>query len=86
MRPVGRTLTDASDASIWTPPTKSLRIPCGDPLPNAPNDFSGRHYSARMDYGFSFGKFSVQSDRRDDLVNYLLQAAKLLESNPNCIY
>jgi quinol monooxygenase YgiN len=38
-----------------------------------------------MNYGF-FGKFSVQPDRRDDLVNYLLQAAKLLERNPGCIH
>ena len=38
-----------------------------------------------MNYGF-LGKFSVQPDRRDDLVNYLLQAAKLLEGNPGCIH
>ena len=38
-----------------------------------------------MNYGF-FGKFSVQPDRRDDLVNYLLQAAKLLERNPGCVH
>jgi len=54
-------------------------------LPNAPNDFAGCHYCAGMNYGF-FGKFSVQPDRRDDLVNYLLQAAKLLEGNPGCIH
>ena len=59
--------------------------PVNDPSPNAPNDFGGCHYSAGMNYGF-FGKFSVQPDRRDDLVNYLLQAAKLLESNPGCIH
>jgi quinol monooxygenase YgiN len=59
--------------------------PLTDPSPNAPNDFGGCHYSAGMNYGF-FGKFSVQPDRRDDLVNYLLQAAKLLESNPGCIH
>ena len=29
-----------------------------------------------MNYGL-FGKFSAQPDRRDDLVNYLLEAAKL---------
>ena len=56
-----------------------------DPSPNAPNDFAGCHYSAGMNCGF-FGKFSVQPDRRDDLVNYLLQAAKLPESNPGCIH
>src|SRR5674476_748849 len=50
-----------------------------------PNDFPGCHYSAGMNYGF-LGKFSVQPDRRDDLVNYLLQAAKLLEGNPGCIH
>ena len=38
-----------------------------------------------MNYGL-FGKFSAQPDRRDDLVNYLLQAAKLLERNPGCIH
>jgi quinol monooxygenase YgiN len=63
----------------------SVSLSVGDPLPNAPNDFAGCHYSAGMNYGF-FGKFSVQPDRRDDLVNYLLRAAKLLEGNPGCIH
>ena len=60
-------------------------IELADPLANAPNDFAGCHYSAGMNYAF-FGKFSVQPDRRDGLVNYLLQAAKLLERNPGCIH
>lgn len=38
-----------------------------------------------MTYGL-FGKFSAQPGRRDDLVTYLLQAAKLLERNSNCIH
>ncbi|MBA2530945.1 MAG: antibiotic biosynthesis monooxygenase [Nocardioidaceae bacterium] len=38
-----------------------------------------------MTYGV-FGKFSAQSGKRTDLVRYLLQAAELLERNPDCIY
>ena len=38
-----------------------------------------------MTYGL-FGKFSAQPGRRDDLVKYLLQAAELLERNPDCIH
>ncbi|HEY8719029.1 putative quinol monooxygenase [Pengzhenrongella sp.] len=38
-----------------------------------------------MTYGL-FGKFTAQPDRRDDLVTYLLQAAKLLERNSGCIH
>ena len=38
-----------------------------------------------MNYGL-FSKFSAQPDRRDDLVNSLLQAAKLLERNPGFIH
>ena len=38
-----------------------------------------------MTYGL-FGKFSAQPGMRDDLVTYLLQAAKLLERNPGCIH
>lgn len=37
-----------------------------------------------MTYGL-FGKFSAQPGKRDDLVGYLLQAARLLERNPSCI-
>jgi quinol monooxygenase YgiN len=37
-----------------------------------------------MTYGV-FGKLSAQPGRRDDLVTYLLQAAKLLERNSGCI-
>ena len=68
-----------------SPSSTLSAAPLTDPLPNAPNDSAGCHYSAGMNYGF-FGKFSVQADRRDDLVNYLLQAAKLLEGNPGCIH
>jgi quinol monooxygenase YgiN len=49
------------------------------------NSIDGCHYSARMTYGV-FGKFSAQPGRRDELVTYLLQAAKLLERNPGCIH
>lgn len=38
-----------------------------------------------MAYGM-FGKFSAQPGRRDDLVDHLLQAAALLERNPDCIH
>lgn len=38
-----------------------------------------------MTYGL-VGKFSAQPGRRDDLVGYLLQAARLLEQNPGCIH
>jgi len=38
-----------------------------------------------MTYGL-FGKFSAQPGMRDELVTYLLQAAKLLERNPGCIH
>jgi len=38
-----------------------------------------------MTYGL-FGKFSTWPGRRDDLVTYLLRAAKLLERNPDCIH
>ncbi len=38
-----------------------------------------------MTYGL-LGKFSAQPGKRDDLVGYLLQAAKLLERNPDCIH
>src|ERR1017187_2792673 len=68
-----------------SPSSTLSAAPLTDPLPNAPNDSAGCHHSAGMNYGF-FGKFSVQADRRDDLVNYLLQAAKLLEGNPGCIH
>ena len=33
-----------------------------------------------------FGKFSAQPGRRDDLVGYLLQAARLLERDPGCLH
>jgi quinol monooxygenase YgiN len=45
----------------------------------------GPAYSAAMTYGL-FGKFSAQPGRRDDLVGYLLQAAKLIERNPDCLH
>ena len=45
----------------------------------------GASYAAAMTYGL-FGKFSAQSGRRDDLVGYLLQAARLLERNPDCLH
>src|SRR5665647_3972553 len=38
-----------------------------------------------MTYGL-LGKYSAQPGMRDDLVTYLLQAAKLLERNPGCIH
>ncbi len=53
--------------------------------PDAANSVGGCQYSAGMNYGL-FSKFSAQTDRRDDLVNSLLQAAKLLERNPGCIH
>jgi quinol monooxygenase YgiN len=56
-----------------------------DPLPDAPKSIGGCHYSAGMTYGL-FGKFSAQPGRRDDLVTYLLQAAKLLERNSGCLH
>ena len=37
-----------------------------------------------MTYGL-FGKFSTEPGRREDLVQYLLRAADLLERNPGCI-
>ena len=37
-----------------------------------------------MSYGL-FGKFSAQPGQRDELVQYLLQAASLLEANPGCL-
>lgn len=37
-----------------------------------------------MSYGL-FGKFSAQPGKRDELVQYLLQAAALLEANPDCL-
>ena len=37
-----------------------------------------------MPYGL-FGKFSAQPGKRDELVQYLLQAAALLEANPGCL-
>lgn len=37
-----------------------------------------------MSYGL-FGKFSCQPGKRDELVQYLLQAAALLERNPGCL-
>jgi len=37
-----------------------------------------------MSYGL-FGGFTAQPGKRDDLVGYLLRAAELLESNPNCL-
>jgi len=47
--------------------------------------FAGRLYCPATTYGL-FGKFSAQHGKRDDLVGYLLQAAKLLERNPDCIH
>ena len=38
-----------------------------------------------MTYGL-FGKFSALAGKRDELVDYLLQAAKLLERNPDCVH
>jgi quinol monooxygenase YgiN len=38
-----------------------------------------------MTYGL-FGKFTAQADKRDELVDYLLQAAELLQRNPGCIH
>lgn len=38
-----------------------------------------------MTYGL-VGKFSAQPGKRDELVGYLLQAAKLLERNPRCLH
>lgn len=38
-----------------------------------------------MPYGL-FGKFAAQPGRRDDLVGYLLQTAKLLERNHDCVH
>ena len=55
------------------------------PLSDAPKSIGGCHYSAGMTYGL-FGKFSAQPGRRDDLVTYLLQAAKLLERNSGCLH
>jgi quinol monooxygenase YgiN len=37
-----------------------------------------------MTYGL-LGKFSAQRGKRDELVEYLLQAAALLERNPDCM-
>lgn len=37
-----------------------------------------------MTYGLS-GTFTAHPGRRDELVGYLLQAAKLLERNPDCL-
>lgn len=38
-----------------------------------------------MTYGL-FGKFTAHPGKRDDLLGYLLQAAKLLDRNPGCIH
>ena len=38
-----------------------------------------------MTYGL-FGKFSAQPGKRDELVQYLLQAAALLERDPGCVH
>ena len=38
-----------------------------------------------MTYGL-FGKIAAQPGRRDDLIGYLLQAAKLLERNRDCVH
>lgn len=38
-----------------------------------------------MTYGL-FGKLAAQPGRRDDLIGYLLQAAKLLERNRDCVH
>lgn len=45
----------------------------------------GRLYSVGMTYGL-FGKFSAHPGRRDELVGYLLQAARLLERNHDCLH
>lgn len=37
-----------------------------------------------MTYGL-FGSFTSQPGRRDELVGYLLRAAKLLERDPGCV-
>lgn len=50
-----------------------------------PESVGGCPYSAGMTYGL-FGKFAAQPGRRDDLVGYLLQAAKLLERNHDCVH
>jgi quinol monooxygenase YgiN len=42
-------------------------------------------YNAAMIYGV-VGKFSTHPGKRDQLVGHLLEAAKLLERNPQCIY
>lgn len=60
-------------------------VPMADRLPGAPKVVGGCHHSAEMTYGL-FGKFTAQPGRRDDLVTYLLQAAKLLERNSGCIH
>lgn len=38
-----------------------------------------------MSYGL-FGSFTAQPGKRDDLVGYLLRAAELLRSNPDCLH
>ena len=38
-----------------------------------------------MSYGL-FGKFSSQPGKRDELVQYLLQAAALLKRTPGCVH
>lgn len=38
-----------------------------------------------MSYGL-FGKFSAQPGKRDELVQYLLQAAALLDRDPGCLH
>jgi hypothetical protein len=44
--------------------------------PGRSEGIGGGQYSAGMTYGL-FGKFSARPGRRDDLVTYLLKAAKL---------
>jgi quinol monooxygenase YgiN len=38
-----------------------------------------------MTYGL-FGSFLAVPGRRDELVNYLLRAAQLMEANPHCLF
>jgi quinol monooxygenase YgiN len=49
-----------------------------------PRSVSTCSYVPGMTYGL-FGKFSAQPGKRDDLVGYLLRAAKLLERDPACV-
>jgi quinol monooxygenase YgiN len=64
--------------------TTSTSVPQADRLRDAV-ERRWLPYSAGMTYGL-FGKFSAQPGKRDDLVGYLLQAAKLLERNPGCVH